>query len=122
MATQTGRQKDMYISITAGQGHGDVLQDVGDGPIESGTVAVEWGEDSDDNDILAELSKHLDITWGARLLEIDPAQRTEYERNKGIIAVRYAWWYVPDNGAMGVATTRNIFIVGDDGKTIGKVR
>ncbi len=113
----------MYISITAGQGHGDFLQDIGQGPIESGTVALEWDDDSDDNHVLRKLGDSLDITWAeARLLEIDPEQRTEYERNKGWIAVHYAWWYITDLGSVGVATTRHIFIMGDDGKTVGKVR
>ena len=114
----------MYISVTAGEGHGDFLQDVGKGPIESGTVALEWDEEAEDNNILSKLAEYLKLPWWteARVLEVNASQRTEFERNKGWIAVHYAWWYVPDVGSVGVATTRNIFIVGDDGKTIGKVR
>ena len=113
----------MYISVTAGEGHGDFLQDVGEGPIESGTVALSWKEGLGGADILDRLAKAIDCVWEqSRLLEIDSSKRTEYEYSKGWMAIRYAWWYVPDVGPVGVATTRNIFIVGDDGKTIGKVR
>lgn len=113
----------MYISVTAGEGHGDFLQDVGEGPIESGTVALEWNGGSGGVEILDKLAKAIGIVWvQSRLLDIDPDQRTDYERNKDWIAVRYAWWQIEGTGAVGVATTRNIFITGDDGKTIGKVR
>ncbi len=112
----------MYIKVTVGDGHGDFIQEVGPGPLESGTIAVEWDPDAEDNNVLAKVAQELDIVWSqARLLEIDP-QQTRYELNTGVAAVRYVWWYVPDSGAEGVVTTRNIFIVGNDGKTIDRVR
>lgn len=112
----------MYIKVTVGDGHGDFIQEVGPGPLESGSVAIKWEPNALDINILEQVAKHLDIHWAqAHLLEIDPHQ-TKYELNEGLLAVRYVWWYVPDSGTEGVVTTRNIFIVGNDGKTIDRVR
>lgn len=113
----------MYVKVTLSDGHGDFIQEVGPGPLESGSVTIKrYLDDDAEANILTQVAEALDIVWAqAHLLEIDP-QQTKYELNEGLLTVRYVWWYVPDSGTEGVVTTRNIFIVGNDGKTIDRVR
>jgi hypothetical protein len=44
------------------------------------------------------------------------------ETDMGNLIVKYAWWHLPDIGTVCIITTRNIFILGDNGKTIDRVR
>lgn len=122
----------MYIKVTHGDNMGgDFLIEATD-PLYSGLAAIPFDPNQDDDIVEAlshELGRQLSSSESpvplpfnhAYVLEIDPAQ-TEYEKNKGVLAVRYVWWFELNDGIHVVITTRNIFIVGDNGKTIDRVR
>ena len=123
----------MYIKVTAGDGpngrHGDFLCAVWP-PIYFDHVAVEVGEDAvwdtDGSTLLnpgtIDFNKALNASIEfMHLLELEPDQ-TRYEVNKNLFGFRYVWWNDPDTGLTAVVTTRNIFILGNDGKTIDRVR
>lgn len=108
----------MYIKITAGEGHGDVLYDAGD-QVQSGYVAAPLQEG---NSEYPDFTKAIGVAiHEIHICEFRPDQ-TKYEKNHGLFAFRYAWWITDGVGVVCVVTTRNIFIVGDDGKTIDRVR
>ena len=131
----------MYVKVTAGTGpngmHGDFLCEVTP-PIYFDYAAVELGEDAEweeDSRVTEDaqpgmvlvnpgiidfnkaLNAHIEYM---HLLELIPNQ-TRYEKNKNLIAFRYVWWNDPETGLTAVITTRNIFILGDNGKTIDRV-
>lgn len=117
----------MYVKVTAGTHGGDFLAKVHP-PLHSDFIAVPLGKNAvwDENHNLVSPG---DIDFGEALniymeyghvLEIS-ADQTQYEANKNMIAVRYAWWNDPDTGLTAVITTRNIFILGENGKTIDRV-
>ncbi len=121
----------MYVKVTAGHGpngmHGDFLCEVTD-PIYFDYVAAPIGEDAtfDEDgkltnpgsiDFNEALHAHIEFM---HLLELNPDQ-TRFEDNQGIIAFRYVWWNDPELGITAVITTRRIFIVGPDGRTIDRV-
>lgn len=125
----------MYIKVTHGATMGgDFLIEVV-GPIISGVAALPFDPKAQDHDIGGELSREIRRQMGlpsdgdefvsifnrVHVLEIDQDQ-TQYEANKGLIAVRYAYWEEPNDGLHAVVTTRNIFILSDAGKTIDRVR
>jgi hypothetical protein len=125
----------MYVKVTHGDAMGgDFLLPV-TGPIHSGSIAISFDPNAQDHDVGGELAKELgrQMLYGdgaavqsmplnrIHVLEIDQ-HRTQYEANKNLLAVRYVWWDEPMDGLHAVVTTRNIFIVGDDGKTIDRVR
>lgn len=119
----------MYVKVTAGNHpfgqRGDFLTRVHP-PLYSDFAAIEisgmeWNEDGsvkswDSVDWAEVVGPHQALY----MLEFQPDQ-TEYERNKGIVAFRYARWDDPSQGGVAVVTTRNIFIVGENGKTIDRV-
>ncbi|KKM60535.1 hypothetical protein LCGC14_1540800 [marine sediment metagenome] len=123
----------MYIKVTAGDGpngmHGDFLCKVFP-PIHFDYVAEEIGEDAvwdtDGSTLLnpgtidfnKALNAHIEFM---HLLELHPLQTT-YEKNKNLFTFRYVWWIDPETGLTAVITTRNIFILGENGKTIDRVR
>ena len=120
----------MYVKVTAGEhltgAKGDFIIEVKDGPIYSDYAAVVLGDDAKwDDGNLVDLG-HTDFSEAMgcspntlHTLEFLPDQ-TKYEKNKGIVAFRYAYWH-NDEGITAVITTRNIFIVGANGKTIDRV-
>lgn len=130
----------MYIKVAYGDHQsGDFLLDV-TGPIHSGLAAIKYDPEAVDNDVVGELGRTLErarlrelgqdqsddlihpIPFNhAHVLTIDPAQ-TKYERRQGLVGVQYAWWDEPMDGLHVVITTRPIYILGDNGKTIDKVR
>jgi hypothetical protein len=128
----------LYLKVAYGDHQsGDFLLNV-TGPLHSGVVAIPF-DPNKDNDIVGQLEKALGEVGAreagqigqedryqpkfnyAHILAIDPAQ-TLYEKNQGYVAVRYVWWDEPMDGINVVITTRSIFILGDNGKTIDKVR
>ncbi len=109
----------MYVKVTAGDhpygAKGDFLTKVHP-PIYSDYAAASIDEDGEVN---------FQEAMGAdpnfiHHLEFDKTQ-TRYEENKNMVSFRYVWWDDPDTGLTAVVTTRNIFILGDNGKTIDKV-
>lgn len=111
----------MYVKVAyCDEQMGDFLIEV-TGPIHSGLVALPYDPDAQDHDISGELRKVLDLSLSrVHVLEIEQNQ-TQYEANQGFVAVRYVWWE-DDDGHHAVVTTRPIFVVGDNGKTIDRVR
>ena len=119
----------MYLKVAAGHHpygqRGDFLIEVR-GPVYYDYAAVrlgagaEWDEDHG-------LVSVGDVDWseamGAsvdylHMLEFT-ADQTQYEANEEMVAFRYAWWE-SERGIEAIVTTRNIFIMSDDGKTIDK--
>lgn len=123
----------MYVKVNQAFGGSDFLIEVSTTPILSGTVAVNktavnWADPS--YDIGHELAvaifgtdeSYLTSPWDElHVLQIDNEGQSEYERQNDLLAVKYAWWAENDSRKC-VVTTRNIFIVGNDGKTVDRVR
>jgi len=120
----------MYVKVTAGHHpygqRGDFLIEV-EPPIYFDFTAAklgknaEWDENHDlvspgDIDFSEALGASVDYL---HMLEFT-ADQTQYEANQNMIAFRYVWWH-SDRGIEAVITTRNIFIVSDNGKTIDRV-
>lgn len=120
----------MYVKVTAGDHpgpKGDFLHEVHP-PIYSDYVSAplgedaQWGEDGklihpglmDFSEALRASINHL------YMLEFIPDQ-TEYEVNKNIVGFRFVYWDDPGTGLTAVITTRRIFILSDQGKTIDRV-
>jgi hypothetical protein len=132
----------MYVKVTQGADMGgDFLLLVRSDSIISGTAVLPWDSEKQDgkllgdNDPAGELWKQLEMegTWWrlVHVLEIDTeqfvvaeasGQGDEVEFGPEKLILKYAWWWHEDGGAEAVVTTRNIFIVGEDGKTIDRVR
>lgn len=131
----------MYVKVTAGNhvggGRGDFLARVHP-PLYSDHIAAKLGPNAEWEpcegmrsgrqlknpgqalDFEEAIGAHIDFL---HLLEFSPEQ-TEYERNQGpngLVSFRYVWWEDPDTGLTAVITTRNIFILGENGKTIDRV-
>ena len=111
----------MYVKVTMDVEHGDTFWQT-EGPIDSGLYTVPFKDDGDGP--IFDFQKGLpSVPLLLHIHEIDMDQQTEYERNKNIVAVHFATWPDPENvQSIGVVTTRNIFILGDNGKTIDRVR
>jgi hypothetical protein len=120
----------MYVKVTAGAHpygqRGDFLIEV-EPPIHFDHIAAPLGEnaqwDADHNlvspgDIDFQKAIGADINY-LHMLEFT-ADQTQYEANKEVVAFRYVWW-ASDKGIEAVVTTRRIFIVGENGKTIDRV-
>ncbi|KKL12245.1 hypothetical protein LCGC14_2537730 [marine sediment metagenome] len=107
----------MYVKITAGSHGGDLIFETA-GPIESGALAAEVDNDGE----VAYTEAIPSMPALLHMLEIDLEQRTKYERTSGLVRIRWARWPDQEEGSVGLVTTRNVFIVGDDGKTIDRVR
>lgn len=125
-----------YISVTQGGSMGgDFLLEArpASGEILSGTAVIPWRKGKD-NDIggpllreVLRISEEEEATrierggWWHTLhvLEIDEDQF--YFAEDGTLVVHYVWWGESD-GLRGVVTTRNIFIMGEAGQTIARVR
>lgn len=120
----------MYLSVTAGIGHGDFLIEAQD-PIYSGTAVIPWAN-TPDHDVGSLLWNYLELAerdWWAELhvLEIDDEGIVDEATPEGtggrrVLVPKYAWWMKPDVGCCGIVTTRTIFILGTNGKTIHRVR
>lgn len=133
----------MYVKVTFGKRMGGdfLLELPRKTPIHSGSYAIPFDPDARDHDIAGGLGKaiaediegeaqtkdHEDsqrsfFAGGLHVLEIEQHQ-TQYEANKGLLVVKAVWWTDPEDGMPhGVVTTRNIFLQGDDGRTIERVR
>jgi hypothetical protein len=111
----------MYVKITAGERHGDVIFETS-GAVNYDTIAAKLGGNATETSIGdVDFGEAVGVTFNElSVLEIDRSQ-TRYEEGKGIFVFRYAWWVDDRRGFVGVVTTRNIFIVGDNGKTIDRV-
>lgn len=124
----------MYVKVTCGvsphskRPTGDFLCEVHT-PIYFDVVAAPVGGNAewDENGYLihpgdVDFGKAMGVDGLSYLhvLEI-AAEQTEYEKARGLVPFRYVWWHDPDKGIMGVVTTRHIFILGDNGKTIDRV-
>lgn len=126
----------MYAKVTYGDAMGgDFLCEVYS-PIHSGSMAIPFDpEDSDHNPGL-KLAKAVGREMLPRtqegdyqampfntchVLAITEDKRTEYERNTGQLVVKFVWWDEPGDGLHAIVTTRNIFITGENGKTIDRV-
>lgn len=121
----------MYVKVTAGDhpygAKGDFLTEVHP-PIYSDFIAAKLGKNAewdDDKNLISPGDVDWDKELGAsidylHMLEFT-ADQTQYEANKDIVAFKYAWWHDPDTGITAVITTRNIFILGANGKTIDRV-
>ena len=48
------------------------------------------------------------------------ADQTRYEAHENMVAFRYVWWH-SEKGIEAVITTRPIYIIGENGKTIDRV-
>lgn len=129
----------MYVKVTQGRGMGgDFLLKVRSDEINSGTAVLPWDSEKMDGDLLGDndigqgLWEALDMggQWWRLLhvLEIDTDQFVvaDASSEKGTtderLLAKYAWWWHEDGGAEAVVTTRNIFILGENGQTIDKVR
>lgn len=126
----------MYVKVTSGNHshgqRGDFLCEV-DPPIYSDHISVKLTDDakwepSEGNatgralvehgiDFEAALNAHIDFL---HLLEFNPEQ-TDYEIKENMVSFRYVWWHDEKTGLTAVITTRNIFILGANGKTIDRV-
>ena len=109
----------MYVKVTAGDhpygAKGDFLTRVYP-PIYFDHIAAVLDENGE-VDFEKALNASLDFIHH---LEFDTSQ-TVYEQNKNMVAFRYVWWEDPETGLTAVITTRNIFILGETGKTIDRV-
>ena len=119
----------MYVKVTAGDQagiKGDFLTKVYP-PIYSDYIAAPLGKDAEWKDDFLVHPGHIDFAEaiGADINHLYMmefvADRTAYEEAKDIIAFRYVWWNDPDTGLTAVITTRKIFIIGENGKTIDSV-
>lgn len=133
----------MYVQVTHGSKMGgDFLLEVPKGAaLHSGTFAIPFDPKADDHDIVGELSIAVseevngeprgngdyeewkrNFFTEVHVLEIEQDQ-TQYEANKSLLVVKCIWWVDPTSGAMpAVVTTRNIFVIGENGQTVAKVR
>lgn len=125
----------MYVKVTAGrdpqspgQHHGDFLAEVVP-PLYSDHVAAPLGrnaERSEKGAILTVGDVDFPGAIGAEfavlhVLEIDPQNTVVQEDGSELFSFRYAWWDDPGVGRTAVITTRNIFVLGANGKTIDRV-
>lgn len=109
----------MYVKVTADVEHGDTLWETS-GPVSSGFYGVPFEDDG--NGPIFDFQKGLPaVPSELNVHEIDTSNQTEYERTKRIVAVRFAGWPDSQGRSVGVVTTRNIFILGSNGKTIDRV-
>lgn len=121
----------MYVKVTGGRHHfggrGDFLTRV-EPPLYTDYTAIELADDArwgDDGELESLGSTDFHEALGAaiefiHMLEFQP-ERTVYEENTGIVAFRYAWWHDSKTGLTAVVTTRSIFVLGENGKTIDRV-
>ena len=117
----------MYIKVTAGaDGNvGDFLLPINlseRGGLRFGYVTMPWSDDPESEFDYAAMMAAVggtDVNETMHVLEFTP-DRTDYERDKGVASFKFARWHDRDSGMVTVATTRNIFILNDDGKTIDR--
>lgn len=108
----------MYVKVNQGR-EGQDLIFAARNPITSGFAYFDPSEVDTSHgepewlDHLGDLIPHGDWYLG----EVFPQNFNDEQKYR----IRYAWW-PSDDGWSGVVTTRNIFILGDNGKTIDKVR
>lgn len=130
---QTGRSKeaDMYVKVTAGGGpdvptgnflaevHGELFYDTHATPLGENAV---WESDrlQSPGDIDFRALLRVDVALSLTVLEFSIAHK-EYLEAGRVVPFRFVWWRDPKEGLRGVVTTRNIFILGDNGKTIDRV-
>ena len=123
----------MYVKVTHGKNMGgDFLKELPGDEIYSGTAILPWESSKQDGDLLGGndlgslLWEELDFQgpfWHTlHILEINLDQyvHTDPDDGREWLIVKYVWWHT--DGISAVATTRNIFILGDNGKTIDRVR
>ena len=120
----------MYVKVTAGNHpygqRGEFLIEV-EPPIYFDHVAVKLGKNAqwdDDHNLVSPGDVDFSEALGAsinylHMLEFT-ADQTQCEVNQDMVAFRYVWWHSA-KGIEAVVTTRNIFIVGENGKTIDRV-
>jgi hypothetical protein len=107
----------MYIKVTAGNTSpiGDFLIEVHP-PVFSGLVAAPI---NDNGDVDFAQAINADIHY-LHALELNYDQ-TVYEEGQEMVSFRYVYWDDPETGLTAVVTTRHIFILNDNGKTIDRV-
>jgi hypothetical protein len=111
----------MYVKVTGDAEHGDTIWETG-GPVQSGFYAI-LIEQVVDGDPVFDFKDGLPyVPSTLHIHEIDVSQQTKHEKEHNRVAVRFAWWPDAAGDSVGVVTTRNIFLVGDNGKTIDRVR
>lgn len=106
----------MYVKVNQGHEGEDFLLET-HGPLTSGFKYFDLDEVSEHPDWIGMVG----IPHGtAMVLDVLPQNFNGQEKYR----VRYVWW--PRNDGLGpfsgVVTSRNIFIVGDDGQTVDRVR
>ena len=120
----------MYVKVTAGAHpygqRGDFLTKAHP-PLYSDYAATHLPDAKWDDE--GHLISWGDVDWSEAMgaqceyvhfLEFE-IEQTVYEQLNGMVAFRYVWWSDPETGLTAVITTRNIFIVGENGKTIDRV-
>jgi hypothetical protein len=107
----------MYVKVPSINDQGDFITQAA-GPINSGTVLLDFGPN--DTEVLDQLNEAIDANVSyLHVLQVGIGERPPL----GPVSVRYATWYDPTEGQVeGVVTSRHIFIVGENGKTIDRVR
>ena len=110
----------MYVKVTGDGKHGDSLWETS-GPIESGRYGLPFTDEDGEGPVF-DFEKGLPfVPQLLAIREVDLDGQTTYEKNHSLISVRFAWWFDKMEGTIGVVTTRNIFIMSQEGHTIDKV-
>ena len=125
----------MYVKVTNGRDPnqpglhtGDFLAEVVP-PLRSDHIVAEVGKNAERGDTGRLITVgDVDFAYAigaefARMhvLEVAPEQTTSPDPDTEMFAFRYVWWDDPAVGRVAVITTRNIFILGENGKTIDRV-
>lgn len=121
----------MYVKVTKGRGQGvppgDFLCEVSQ-PVHSGTATVgipqeaKWREDGT---LLWPGNIDYSAALGVDLATVHQLEMscgpTPNGNQPGTLVFRYAYWADPATGLTAVVSTRNIFIIGANGKTVDRV-
>lgn len=121
----------MYVKVTAGGGenvptgnylaevHGDLFFDTHATPLGRNAVWDDDGRLRSPGDIDFSGLLRVEGSFSLHVLEFT-ISREEFEQHGEVVPFRFAWWRDPKDGLVGVVTTRNIFILGENGKTIDR--
>ena len=118
----------MYVKVTAGnhpQGQrGDFIVHAGPGPIYSdfSLVPIPEGWTVEDGVSALDFEEVLGTPLHQlHVLEFQPSH-VDHGNDANTVCFKYAWWDEEGSArAHAVVTTRNIFIMSDEGKTIDRV-